>query len=205
MEKEIKQKIHTIKSWLGSGSINIFGLPFSGKDTHGSELASFLEGPIIGGGDILRSGTTPQHVLDEINKGNLAPTEEYKSIVLPFLKQEKYEGLPLVLSSVGRWEGEEVSVIEACRESNHDIKAVVHLKIPEKEAKRRWTENKRDRHDDSSEEIFDRRLKEFRTKTLPVITAYDKMDLLIEIDATPSIPEVTAVIIDRLYKMASSN
>lgn len=204
MENEIKQKLISIKKWLGSGSINIFGLPFSGKDTHGSEIASFLEGPIIGGGDILRSGTTPKHVLDEINKGNLAPTEEYKSIVLPFLKQEKYEGLPLVLSSVGRWEGEEISVIEACNESGHEIKAVIHLHIPEKEAKRRWSENKRDRHDDANEEIFDRRLKEFRTKTIPVIRAYEKADLLIEIDATPSIPQVTAAIIDALFELSKS-
>lgn len=202
MEEELKQKIQAIKKWLGSGSINIFGLPFSGKDTHGSEIASFLDGPIIGGGDILRSGaTTPQHVLDAINQGNLAPTEEYKSIVLPFLKQEKYEGLPLILSSVGRWEGEEISVIDACKESNHDIKAVLYLNIPEKEARRRWSENKRDRHDDANEEIFDRRLKEFRTKTLPVIKAYDDLGLLIELNATPSIPEVTARIIDNLYAL----
>lgn len=199
MEKEIKQKIDVIKKWLGSGSINIFGLPFSGKDTHGSEIASFLQCPIIGGGDILRSGATPQHVLNEINQGNLAPTEEYKSIVLPFLMQKKYGGSPLVLSSVGRWEGEEISVLEACKESQHDIKAVVYLNIPEQEAKKRWKDNKRDRHDDSTEEIFERRLEEFRTKTVPVINQYRKMGLLIELDATPSIPEVTTAIIENLY------
>ena len=29
----MEEKITVIKQWLGTGSINVFGLPFSGKDT----------------------------------------------------------------------------------------------------------------------------------------------------------------------------
>lgn len=205
MEDELKTKIATIKNWLGSGSINIFGQPFSGKDTHGKELASFLEGPLIGGGDILRGGpTTPKHVLEEINKGNLAPTEEYKQIVLPYLQQSAYDNLPLILSSVGRWLGEEVSVLEACEQSGHPVKAVVYLKIPKQEVKNRWKSNQRERHDDASEHILEKRLSEFHDKTLPVIKTYKDKDLLLEIDATPSIPLVTNKIIEELYLKATA-
>lgn len=204
--EDIKEKIAVISSWLGSGTINIFGRPFSGKDTHGNEIVSFLDSPpVIGGGDILRNGATPQHVLDEINKGNLAPTEEYKSIVVPYLKQEKYDGYPLVLSSVGRWDGEHISVIEACRESNHEIKAVIYLDVAEEEARRRRDisgHDGRGRHDDKDEAVFSRRLKEFREKTVPVLDAYRDLGLLIAVDAAPPIPVVTTMIIDELYKLA---
>ena len=52
MEPDFQQKILTIKQWLGTGSINIFGLPMSGKDTVGVKLAEFL------GGKFLSSGLT---------------------------------------------------------------------------------------------------------------------------------------------------
>ena len=38
----MEAKIAKIKTWLGTGSINIFGLPMSGKDTQGIKLAEAL-------------------------------------------------------------------------------------------------------------------------------------------------------------------
>jgi len=51
MNDEIKK----IASWLGHGSINVIGCPFSGKDTQGEILVKLFNGVLIGGGDILRS------------------------------------------------------------------------------------------------------------------------------------------------------
>ena len=48
------ENIERIKSWLGSGSINIFGMPFSGKDTVGTRLADVLDGKFLSSGAILR-------------------------------------------------------------------------------------------------------------------------------------------------------
>jgi adenylate kinase len=196
-------KIKQIKEWLGSGSINIFGLPFSGKDTHGKELAAMLNGPLIGGGDILRSNLVPQHVTDAINKGHLAPTDDYKEIVLPYLAQEKYAGKPLVLSSVGRWLGEEKSVLSATEAAGHPIKCVIYLKISNDEVWKRWKANKRERHDDNAEHILEKRFSEFEEKTIPVVTEYRKLGLLMEIDGSPAEPIVTAEIINQLHKFIS--
>ena len=44
-----EEKINTIKSWLGTGSINIFGLPMSGKDTQGLRLAEALRRHLAAG------------------------------------------------------------------------------------------------------------------------------------------------------------
>ena len=49
------EKIATIKQWLGTGSINIFGLPMSGKDTQGIKLAEALNGKFLSSGMIIRA------------------------------------------------------------------------------------------------------------------------------------------------------
>lgn len=195
-------KIIQIKKWLGSGSINIFGLPFSGKDTHGKEIAAMLGAPLIGGGDILRSELVPQHVTDAINSGSLAPTDEYRQIVLPFLSQEKYNNIPLILSSVGRWIGEEKSVLAAAKDAGHPIMYVILLNISNDVVWDRWKDNKRQRHDDNAEHILEKRFSEFEEKTLPVIENYRKMGLLLEIDGIPDKEKVTEDIINRLYEVA---
>ena len=52
---EIEEKISKIKEWLGRGSINIFGLPMSGKDTQGVKLAETLGAKFLSSGMIIRA------------------------------------------------------------------------------------------------------------------------------------------------------
>ena len=40
----MEEKFEKIKEWLGTASVNIFGLPMSGKDTVGMRLAEKLDG-----------------------------------------------------------------------------------------------------------------------------------------------------------------
>ena len=47
--------IETIRQWLGTGSINVFGLPFSGKDTVGIRLAETIGARFLSSGLILRA------------------------------------------------------------------------------------------------------------------------------------------------------
>lgn len=89
----------------------------------------------------------PPHVKEAIDNGKLAPTEEYVRIVLPYLSSEKFAGKPLVLSSVGRWHGEEPGVITAARQSLHPLKAAIYLHITIETANERFN---------TSQEINDR-------------------------------------------------
>lgn len=196
-------EINKIAQWLQAGSINIFGLPFSGKDTHAAELNKLFNASVISGGDILRSSIGPKHIQDHIGKGNLAPTDEYLDIVLPFLSKQEYKGKPLILSSVGRWHGEEQSVLKAASESGHPIKAVIYLSIDEKESKRRWKFAERGREDDAAEHVLKNRFNEFRQKTLPVINFYRHLGLLIEVDGMPAKEQVTSVILSKLLALVS--
>ena len=83
--------LSAIKSWLGSGSINIFGLPYAGKDTHGGTLSQLFEAPLLGGGDILRNSIIPPELQKDLDAGMLFPTPHYLRIVTPYLSKPELE------------------------------------------------------------------------------------------------------------------
>jgi adenylate kinase len=195
-------KISQIKAWLKTGSINVFGMPFAGKDTHCRELADLLDGVVVGSGDILRSKDTPSHIQEHIAKGFLAPMEEFLSIMLPYFSRQEFRGKPLILSSVGRWHGEEAGVLEASAESGHPLLVVIYLKITIEEMRQRWSiaqhTGDRGARDDDAEHILDTRLEEFETKTKPVIEFYRDQGMLIEIDGMKPKEQVLKNILDKL-------
>jgi len=202
----MEQKTKIISNWLGAGSINIFGLPFSGKDTQGRDLADLFNGHLIAGGDILRSHPDQAKINELMSTGELFPTDFYLSIVLPYLSKPEFKDAPLILSSIGRMHGEEPVVLQAASESGHDVKAVVYLNMTEDIVWKRFEAAKtlHDRGDraDDNQEVLKNRLAEFRDKTAPVIEYYRGKDLLIEVDDTLSQEQVLQEIIDSLYGLA---
>ncbi len=197
------ENIPLIKNWLGTGSVNIFGRPFAGKDYQGEILADLLGGNLLGGGDILRGSVIPERAKECLHTGKLIPSEDYVNIVLPYLSQSQLVGKPLILSSVGRWHGEEMGVITAVKESGHPLKTVIYLDITYEDAYTRWLKldkvnDRQNRLDDDNEEILKTRFAEFQEKTMPVIDFYRKLDLLIEIDGRGSREQVTASIINSI-------
>lgn len=203
------QKITSLKEWIGTGSINVFGLPYSGKDTVGVRLAETLGAKFLSSGLILRAAEKEDSTLaKELGAGNLAPTETFQKIILPYFSKPELASSPLVLSSVGRWAGEEGPVMDAARNGGHEIKATVLLNISEEEARKRWDTAKElrdrgDRSDDREKTILDNRIKEFVEKTMPVINTYRELGLLLPVKATGTRDEVFAEVIDELYKFAT--
>lgn len=200
--------IEIIKKWLGNGSINIFGRPFAGKDNQANKLIEIIGGNLIGGGDILRSKHMPNDIKILMRTGKLIPTDKYRQIVLPYFKQSIFKDKPLILSSVGRWHGEEEMVIKSLRDSGHELKAVIHLEISEQESYKRWQNrdinNDRGERYDDTEEILKIRLNEYRSKTIPVINYYKKIGILVKIDGTNNRQNVTKKIIKSLQELAST-
>lgn len=197
-----------IAAWLETGSVNFFGLPFSGKDYQASRLQQRLGGAVLGGGDILRNSTIPADIRAIMNAGTLIPSEAYVDIVLPYLSKPEFAHGPLFLSSVGRWHGEEEGVMQALEQSGHPLKAAVYLTLSENETVRRFNEDthKEDRgiRADDEEAVLMNRLAEFRTKTTPVIEFYRRAGLLIEIDASQTKDEVELAIQRALFNRASA-
>jgi adenylate kinase len=205
MEEKDKNKL---KKWLGSGSINIFGRPFSGKDTQSKRLADLFNTKIISGGDIMRASKNDK-IKNSVDKGDLAPQKEYLSLVLPFLSNEIYRGKPLILNSLGRWHGEESPILSATHNTRHPVRAVIYLDIPETEVWKRWEEAEKNgdrgvRNDDNNKSISNR-LSEFKNKTLPVIKYYENLKILITIDGTQHPDDVYQEILRKLRKHVSDN
>ncbi|MBR2587348.1 nucleoside monophosphate kinase [Candidatus Saccharibacteria bacterium] len=208
MDTDQGQKISFIKQWLGTGSINIFGLPMSGKDTVGVKLAEALGGKFLSSGLIIRANEelTRQHFTDQ---GELAPTDVFYDWVLPYFDKPELKPFPLVLSSIGRWAGEEDTVMERARSSGHEIKAAVILNISEADVMSRWQavatlKDRGMRLDDEKPEVFEKRITEFRQKTAPVILHYRSLGLLVEVGADADRDTVFSNLINQLYAFAVS-
>jgi adenylate kinase len=211
----MEEKILYIKDWLGTGSINIFGIQFSGKDTIGKRLASDLGAEFLSSGDVIRAArdqsenahlAAAAHVSDS---GLAMPTDEFRELILPHLYSKSLDGRALILSSVGRWIGEEGPVMAALQRGGHDLKVAIKLDVSTDEVWQRWQiandANARNAgRADESEAGLRTRLDEFRDKTLPVIEVYRQMGILIEINGQQSRDEVYAEVIDKLFRFASN-
>ena len=199
----MEEKIKAIKAWLGTGSINIFGLPMSGNDTQGIRLAEAIGGKFLSSGLIIRAmeENTKKSYSD---KGALIPTNVFYEWVLPYFERRDLFDYPLILSSIGRWYGEEDAVMTAAASGGHEIKAVILLNISEADAETRFDVAKTlgdrgDRADDKDIEIFRTRLEEFRTKTAPVLQHYKELGLLININGDQTRDAVFAELVEKLY------
>ncbi len=204
MNSETTQKL---LQWLGHGSINIFGRPFAGKDTQAAKLAQLFDATVLGGGDILRNSTIPPHVDAALKRGELIPSEDYVDIVLPYLSKVEFAGKPLLLSSVGRWIGEEEGVIEALDSADHSLKAVIYLDVSETAVLERWgqlehNDDRGGRHDDTAD-ILKKRLQEYKEKTLPVLDSYKEKNLLLVVDGSQSPDAVFNDVVKQLVALSN--
>lgn len=203
-EQNLIDKLARIKSWLGTGSLNVFGLPMSGKDTVGERLAKDLDAKFLSSGIIIRAFEAEQNQ-NMTGSGQLIPTNTFYDIILPYFSREEMKNDSLILSSVGRWAGEEDKIMEAAKNGGHEIKAVVLLDLTEAVVKSRFEAAKElndrgVRADDASLEIFETRIREFNEKTVPVLNHYDELKLLIRVPADGSRDEVYLSVIDKLVE-----
>ena len=205
----LEEKINAIKQWLGTGSINIFGLPMSGKDTQGVKLAEALGAKFLSSGMIIRAMEKEQNKSYSTH-GALIPTNVFYEWVLPYFERNDLFSSPLILSSIGRWRGEEDQVMSVASGSGHEIKAVIILNISEADVENRFNASKvlndrGERADDKDLETFHTRLKEFHDKTLPVLQHYKSLNLLVEINGDQTRDAVFNEIIEKLYAKASQS
>lgn len=201
----MEEKLKTIAGWLGNGSVNIFGPPFSGKDTQAKKLAELMSGAVVAGGDILRHDHGNQEVQRIMAEGGIIPSELFLAIIPPFFKSAHLAGKPLFLSSVGRLMSEVETIKQATDESGHPIKAVIVLDLPESKVWEHFEiaqqlQDRGHRADDTAEALRVR-IEEYK-RSIEVIDYYRDQDLLIHIDDTKTPDEVSQEIIDALAARA---
>ena len=201
--------LEKIKKWLGAGAINIFGLPFAGKDTHGHELAELFNAPLLSSGKVFRDSkdSLSPEVKEILDNGGLPPSDVFLSLFAPYFKRDEFTDRPLILSSVGRMQPEEQEIIKAAEESGHPIKAVVYLHLKESTVYERQAASQelgdRGERPEDAVHILQTRIDAFNAETVPVINIYRDMGLLIEVDSDASKEEVLKSILARLFMTAS--
>lgn len=200
----MEEKFEQIKTWLSSDSINFFGLPLSGKDTVGLKLAEVIGAEFLSSGDIIRQAEAEKGE-NTTAEGKLTPTNKFYDLVLPYFEREELTGRGLVLSSIGRWSGEETRVMEAAASGGHPIKAAVFLDMSIEELKKRWEANKTlvdrgERADDKNWQIMETRIREFEEKTKPVLGVYEKMGKLIKVKVDGSREEMFERVIEGILR-----
>lgn len=200
-------QIQQIKAWLGIGSINIFGLPMSGKDTVGIQLAEKLGAKFLSSGMIIRAMEQAQGK-DLTHEGKLVPSNVFYEWVLPYFERDDLWKYPLILSSIGRWAGEEDEVLNVAKNSGHTIRAAVLLQLSDQDVIERWEAAKLLgdrglRKDDSDPQIFQTRITEFHEKTLPVLKHYQELGLLVSVPANASRERVFENTVNALASFAS--
>ncbi|MBQ3470150.1 nucleoside monophosphate kinase [Candidatus Saccharibacteria bacterium] len=205
----MEDKLETIKQWLGTGSINLFGLPMSGKDTQGIKLAEALNAKFLSSGMIIRA-MEKETKQDLTKNGALIPTNIFYEWVLPYFERRDLFEYPLILSSIGRWKGEEDQVMSVAAGAGHEIKAVIILNISEADVEKRFETAKKlndrgEREDDIDIDVFKTRIKEFREKTMPVIQHYKTLELLIEVNGDQTRDAVFNELVEKLYEKASKS
>jgi len=202
------EQVETIKRWLNTGAINIFGLPFAGKDTQCKILAEILGGSVISSGDVLRHDHGHQKVQELMAAGEIIPSELFEEIVVPYLKRPEFEGKPLILSEVGRMEGEDQAIVRATENTGHPQKAVILLNLLDDEVWRRFevaqVERDRDDRADDNRAVLQTRLDSYHQNVEAVLNRYRSIGLLSEVDGSLSREEVTKEIINVLTAKAST-
>lgn len=203
----MEESVNKIANWLGAGSINFFGPPFSGKDTQAKMLADKLGGVVVAGGDILRHNHGNSEVQRIMAEGGIIPSELFLTIIPPYFNSPELSGKPLLLSSVGRLMNEVPTILQATSDSGHNLKAVILLKLPDEKVWEHFEiaqklQDRGARADDTSEALKVR-LEEYG-RTTEVIEYYRAQNFLIEIDDTLTPEEVGQEIIAALSDKANS-
>ena len=95
--------------------------------------------------------------------------------------------------------------MSAAEAAEHPIKVVVALNISESDVMERWRTaqalgDRGDRPDDNKIEVFQTRIDEFKSKTLPVLMHYQQLGMLVSVQADMSRDEVYQAVVEALYQ-----
>jgi len=171
------------------GNIVLLGQPGSGKGTLAKQLKEKYGYSLITTGDILRAEKNSdseigKQIKNLIGKGNLVPDELINQIIEKEIPKTKE---PFILDGFPRTvpQGEFLDKIT-------DVGLVIYLEVTDDTIQDRILERGKTsgREDDQSVDIIQRRIKQFKGETFPLIDFYKAKKVLTYVDGEGSIDEV---------------
>jgi adenylate kinase len=171
------------------GNIVLLGAPGSGKGTLAKQLKDKWSYSLITTGDILRTEKNSdseigKQIKNLIGKGNLVPDDLINQIIEKEIPKTKE---PFILDGFPRTvpQGEFLDKIA-------DVGLVIYLEVTDETIQDRILERGKTsgREDDQSVDIIQRRIKQFKEETFPLIDFYKAKKVLTYVDGEASIDEV---------------
>lgn len=175
----------------------MLGPPGSGKGTQGERLADRYGVPHLSSGELLRAhvraGTELGRVAqDAMSRGDLIPDDlVIRMIADEVLSPDGTGGF--VLDGFPRTVPQATAAYDLARQRGITLHAVVLLEIPYDELiKRLVNRGEEDGRTDDNVDTIRHRIDVYQERTLPLVDYYQGRDILLRVDASGTIDEVTA-------------
>jgi adenylate kinase len=182
----------------------LLGAPGSGKGTQSSFLAQHFDAPHVSSGELMRDHIATgselgQQVAKYVSIGELVPDDLVLAIVGDAIRTADasrgyiLDGFPRTVAQAER-------AFTLTSPQGLTADAVVYLDLPDEVAKARLTGRAEGRSDDRDPSIVDRRLAVYHESTQPLLDFYRRRGLLLTVDASRPVDEVSRAILDALER-----
>jgi len=175
----------------------IMGPPGAGKGTQARMIAARHGIPAISTGDIFRANVAEHTALGELAQGYMRAGEYVPDEITNEMVRERLgrddcrrgfllDGYPRTLDQVG-W------LDKVLADSGRGLDAVVALAVDQEELVRRLVQRaETEQRADDTEEVIRRRQQVYADETAPLLAEYDARGLLVLVDGTGSVQQVSA-------------
>lgn len=176
----------------------ILGAPGSGKGTLSKEMVSKYEFNHISTGDLIRKSDDPE-IKKIIDGGNFLPDDMMIKMLRKELKKMNPES-NIILDGFPRTIKQAKRLDSVLGRMGLGLNHALFLDLPDDIAKERikGRAKEEDRKDDASDEVVEKRFKEYHEKTFPLLDFYSKSRKLIKIDANKGKESVLKSVSKRL-------
>lgn len=173
--------------------------PGAGKGTQGERLAARHDVPHLATGDLLRDhvarGTDlGQQARSHMDAGRLVPDELVIDMVLRKIGDDGNGGVmeDFLLDGFPRTLAQARFAYEWGLQFQRTFHAVIMLEVPEDELVRRLVQRGREQgRSDDTEAVIRNRLAVYEENTAPLVEFYDSRGILVRVDGTGTVDEVT--------------
>ena len=182
----------------------MLGPPGSGKGTQGERIASRYGVPHISSGEIFRDEVgrqteTGQTLRRYLDAGDLVPDDLVISLIMDRVIAAQAEG-GWVLDGFPRTLPQAEAAAKAAAEAGMSAQAVVYLEVPPEALAERLADRGEGRADDATQ-VARHRLEVFTEHTRPLLDYYTQRGIIVRIDASPPVDEVSEAIFAALDRI----
>jgi adenylate kinase len=184
----------------------MLGPPGAGKGTQGERIASRYAVPHISSGEIFRDEVARQTPLGVqlrgyLDAGDLVPDDLVLSMIMDrVIKASENDG-GYVLDGFPRTLPQAEAAGKIGKEAGVAALAVLYLDAPPEVFVQRLAGRGEDRSDDSAA-VARHRLEVYAEHTKPLVDYYDGRGILLRVDASPSVDEVSRAIFAELDRLS---